>query len=56
MADRATTTFQAGADKYRVTTYAPSGAAGKLPAVVLLHGWPGTRADFRKALAAAVER
>ena len=45
MVDRTTTTFQAGADKYPVSIYAPSGVTGKLPAVVLLHGTDGLEGE-----------
>ena len=46
MAMRTTSTFQAGADTYSVSSYAPAsvaptGAAAKPPAVVVLHGTDG---------------
>ena len=45
MVDRATTTFQVGADKFPVSIYTPSGVTGKLPAVVLLHGTDGLEGE-----------
>ena len=45
MADRATATFQAGTDKYSVSTYAAAGIKGKTPAVVLLHGTDGLEGE-----------
>jgi dienelactone hydrolase len=45
MAVRTTSTFQAGADKYQVSSYAPAGAPPKAPAVVLLHGTDGLEGE-----------
>ena len=45
MATRTQSTFQVGADKYRVSSYAPAGAPPKGPAVVLLHGTDGLEGE-----------
>jgi dienelactone hydrolase len=45
MAVRTTSTFQAGADKHQVSSYAPAGAPPKAPAVVLLHGTDGLEGE-----------
>jgi dienelactone hydrolase len=37
--------FQAGADKYQLSSYAPAGAPPKAPAVVLLHGTDGLEGE-----------
>ena len=50
MVDRATTTFQVGADKYPVSIYTPSGVSGTLPAVVLLHGTDGLEGESGKEI------
>ena len=50
MAGPATSTFQAGADKYSVVSYAGSGTPPKSPTVVLLHGTDGLEGESGKEI------